>query len=438
MGLILLTLLLQLTPVDSLAESLDPEHTTMAALGSLEELTSWLFLAQGDRENRTRLTVDLPRTRIALAGRGTDRREWSGYLHASLPGSVSLVAGGLRPSLGAGMILASPRFGSPETSGVSGILKRPRLGGYAATNGESRLRGLAFLRDAKPLFFGAFSGGKTRGAALEYRSESAAVGVLAVRSSSGRTKTEGWVRMRLGPAGIEAAASGLSRILAVRLSSKRNGPSLQLAARSYGILGPFAAPPRLRSGLGNTEQGLTMAGRWPAGSSQVTLAVDHSSDGSDVQDRTRLSIKNSTTDLRVDRRLRHSGSDEWRLLASHRIPRPPTMILSGFLASKGGLLSSYLRIRIQVEHGPHWQLDAGLVEFRTRSGGPVVAIYEASPDGAFPIARLTGDGRRVSLRITRIGRLARARLACSWHSQGARGALQGLVISSSCSFSLSG
>ena len=447
MGLILFVLTLQLSPVDSLAESLDPEHATLAALESLEELTSWLVLVQ-EGADRVRLAVDLPGTRLALAGRGAGDREWSGYLRTTLPGSVTVTAGDLRPSFGAGMILATPRFGTPETSGISAALRKPRLTGYAGSNTAERIRGLAAVRDTRPWFAGVFTAGQTHGAALEHRLNTSAVGAMAVRTSSGRTKVESWFRSSLGPVGFEAAASGGSVIGSVKLSRGRAGPTLRLAARRFSSLSRHAAPPRLRSGLGNAEQGLTMAGRWPLGRTRITLAIDHSTDQDDVQDRARLSINSPTTDIRVDRRLRTNrlpstpedtgNSKEWRVQASQKLLGPPTVIFSGFVATNGGRTSSYLRARVRAERGPRWQFEASVTDFRTQQGGPVAAVYEPSPEGAFPIVRLSGEGRRLSARITRSGQRARARLACSWHSVRARDAIQGPEAAASCSFSVSG
>jgi hypothetical protein len=443
MGLILLALTLQLSTADSLAERLDAEHVTLAALESIEELTSWQFLARKGSD-RARLAVDLPWTRIALAGTGRDSREWSGYLRATLPRSVTLTAGYLRPSFGSGMVLATPRFGTPETSGVSRALRKPRLTGYAGSSTENRIRGIALARDTKRLFAAAFAAGSTRGAALEYRTGLTAIGAVAVRTVGTRTKMEAWIRTSLGPTQVEMAASGRSVVGGITLSRGRGGPSVRLAARRYGYLGGHAAPPRLRSGRGSAEQGLTMAGRWPLGRARITLAVDHSVDGFDVQDRARLSIDGPSSTARIDRRLRNQAyaadhaSEEWHLQGSQTLLGQPTIILSGFLATKGGTSSSYLRARIQIRHGRLWQLETSLVEFRTQPGGPVTAVYEPSPDGAFPIIRLSGEGRRLSARLTWSGDRVRARLACFWHATRALDALQRPARTSNCSISLSG
>lgn len=445
MGLTLLLLALQLSPVDSLAESLDPEHATMAALEGLEEHTSWLFLASRG-SNRARIAVDAMGTRMALAGHGPHDREWSGYLTTHIPGSVTITAGHLRPSFGAGMVLATPRFGTPETSGVSPAVRRPRLGGYAGLSTEQRIRGISVHRETERLFLGAFTAAETHAAAVELRRSQASLGALAVRTSRNRTKSEVWLQSRHGPAEIEFAASGQSIIGSLRLSRRRGEPVLRLTARRYNALGPHAAPLRLRSSQGSAEQGLTMATRWPLRRADLTLAIDHSVDGNDIQNRSRLSLSSPMSDLRIDRRIKiHTDkggpsdtTGEWRILASKRLPGTPAVSLTGFLATDAAKTSSYLRVRIQTPGTEKWHLDASIIEFRTESGGPVAAIYEPSAEGAFPIARLSGEGRRFSARLTRTGRRTRARLACFWHATRAPDAREGPSTTTACSLSLSG
>jgi hypothetical protein len=451
MGLTLLVLLLQLSPADSLAGHLDPEQTTQDVLDSLDELTTWHVLTQASGSHRARLALKHRGFSAAFASRSLDSKDVSGYFAAALPGAVNVIAGDLRPSFGAGLMLGTPRFGTPETSGLATQVRRPRLKGYSGTATTSRIRGLAAVLESESVYVGAFSSGQTLGAAIERRAHAIVLGAAAVRSSAGSRKMEAWVRTNLGPARVEAAATPRSAVGAVKLTPRRSGPTLQLAARRYSALGNHAAPPRLRSGRGASEEGLTLAGRWPTGRGSVSLAVDHSTDKDDVQERMRLSLTSRSTDIRIDRRLRTSrtalepealrltsNSEEWRIRASQQIPGNPSINLEAFFASKDRVTSSYLRFRIHLDRGPAWRFDAAIVEFQTQPGGPVMAVYEASPDGAFPIIRLTGEGRRLSIRITRSGKRARARLACSWHSRKAPDARQGPDSTTECAFSLSG
>jgi hypothetical protein len=367
----------------------------------------------------------------------------TGFVALQLSTAAQILLGDFRVSAGAGFVSGSTRMGTPEGVGASRGLRAPSSRGYAGTS-SSHLRGSSLSLRLSRWDIGVWAGRSARdresvaGARIEAKTRSVRAGVFLQRlsGSSRQEATEFYAAAKTGSvrfwaatslcscegtAGRPSSAAGLS------LQEKRGSPTLRISGRTHGLLPSTSAPAGVWAAPDAQESGWTVALTFPFGQGKLDAASDHAWSGNDRSVRSRVSLSGAGSSLQLERRSRSDEvarsvppyvlrvsepEPEWRLkLRLSQGARGPWKV-NGLVAQKSMKWARMLQV-VGFLHFTAARIDISLTEFDVGTGAPVVAVYEPGAGHAFPIARLTGSGRRyyVKLASPLAGMLLEASLA---------------------------
>ncbi|MFT5142426.1 MAG: hypothetical protein ACI80V_000060 [Rhodothermales bacterium] len=432
MAIVLFFVLQTVAVPDSLLNS--PETITPDAMEDLALITDRRWATLAERDWGASASGWTRKARYVAAGsfwKGTvsTGRLTTGFVELRPSTAVQVLLGDFRTSAGAGLVSGSTRFGTPESAGAAMALRAPSSRGYAGTS-SSHLRGSALALKLNRVKAGIWAGrsagdgGSAAGARLEATTLRLRAGVFLQHLSGSirQDAAEFYAAANSAAARVWAATSvcrcggagrRLSSTVGLSFQEKRGSPSLRISGRTHGLLPSGAAPASVWAAPDARESGWTVALSFPFNEGKLEAASDHAWSGNGRSVRSRVSYSRTGSSLQFERRSRSDEFDlsvppyilrvsmpepQWRLKLRLSPGASGPWKLNGLLAHKPLSWARMLQAAgfFQIRAA---RIDLSLTEFDVGTGAPVVAVYEPGAGHAFPIARLTGSGRRYHVKL---------------------------------------